>query len=317
MRGIPCKALLLELVLAGNGATLSNRALIAIGKLAVHHGVCVIVDEVMTGGRTEGMLLVLSKPASFQDAVTHITCGKWCQMGIVILSKSWAEKRKALHPFTMHGASTLLSEKEATIHWMCVKKHQSKIATKRAKVLKKLRLNEEDVWGAGLLMFGPCRRETSHGLKCRCLPLIHESTPVDTVGASSCMDSTTFKSQVNALIMDVTRKWALDVPRPMVNGHSTEKESKLDAERLSDHLFLTKLIKAGRDLQVKSSDEWKELFMAEKLNRTQGEAVLRRLKSAGCMEQTQQGVKRKRSWKVKDNVIAPWRTEEFDEMLRH
>ena len=57
--------------------------------------------------------------------------------------------------------------------------------------------------------------------------------------------------------------------------------------------------------------------MAEKLNRTQGEAVLRRMKSAGYMEQTQQGVKRKRSWKVKNNVIAPWKTEEFDEMLYH
>ena len=271
----------------------------------------------MTGGRTEGILLVLSKPASFQDAVTHITCGKWCQMGIVILSKSWAEKRKALYPFTMRGASTILCENQATIHWMCLKKHQSEIATKRARVLKKLKLNEEDVWGAGLLMFGPCRRETTHGLKCRYLPLIHQSTPIDTVGASQRMDSTTFKSQVNELIMDLTRKWALDMPQPMVGVQSTEAEIKLDAERLSDYLFISKLIKAGRDLEVKSSDEWKELCMAEKLNRTQGEAVLRRMKLAGYMEQTQHGVKRKRSWKVKNNVIAPWKTEEFDEMLYH
>ena len=55
MRRKPYKAILLELALAGCGASLSNRALVAIGKLAAHHQLSVIVDEIMTGGRTGAM----------------------------------------------------------------------------------------------------------------------------------------------------------------------------------------------------------------------------------------------------------------------
>ena len=71
MRRKPFKALLLELMLAGNGAILSNRALVSIGKLAIHHNLHVIVDEIMTGGRTGNMFYLFSKPPSFQSTVTH------------------------------------------------------------------------------------------------------------------------------------------------------------------------------------------------------------------------------------------------------
>jgi len=50
MSGKPHVSLFLELILAGNGASLSNRTLVALGKLAKHHGLGVIVDEIVTGG---------------------------------------------------------------------------------------------------------------------------------------------------------------------------------------------------------------------------------------------------------------------------
>ena len=187
MQHKPYKALLLELILAGNGATLSHRALISIGKLAAYHQLRVIVDEIMTGGRTGRMIYLLSKPPSFQEVVTHITFGKWTQMGIVIMSKTWVEKRMIMYPFTKRGASTYLSEDEAVRQWKSLKEFLPQTSARRAKVLRNLRLTEEHVWGEGLLLFGPRRLETTRGLKCRYLPLIHENTPIDNVGSTLVM----------------------------------------------------------------------------------------------------------------------------------
>ena len=65
----PYKAMLLELVLAGNGATLSNRALKMLAALAALHGIRFIVDEIMTAGRVSAntMLCSQTKPPEFQN----------------------------------------------------------------------------------------------------------------------------------------------------------------------------------------------------------------------------------------------------------
>jgi len=274
-----------------------------------------IIDEIMTGGRTGRMFFLLSKPPSFQAAVTHITFGKWSQMGMVFLSKSWAEKRKALYPVTKRGASTFLCAEEAVIQWRGVKKCLKEIPDKRERVLKKLKLKEEHVWGEGLIVFGPCRRETTHGLKCRYLPLIHASTPIDSVRSTLLMRPKAFKVQVNKLIMGATKKWILDCPQPEVDIHSTPAEQKMDEERLSDFAFIAKLIKDSSELEEKPADDWRSECMPVDFNRTQGEAALCRLKAIGCMETTQKGRKRKRHWKLQEGVIAPWKSEDFDEIV--
>jgi hypothetical protein len=86
----PYRALFLELILAGNGASLSNNALISLGKLAKHHRIGIIVDEIMTGGRSgcDSVFHLFSKPLIFQAQVTHITLGNWCQIGIVVCSQA-------------------------------------------------------------------------------------------------------------------------------------------------------------------------------------------------------------------------------------
>ena len=61
----PLKVLLMELLLAGNGGMLSDGALTRIGILARHHNFCIILDEIMTGGRTGTMLLLSQKPLEF------------------------------------------------------------------------------------------------------------------------------------------------------------------------------------------------------------------------------------------------------------
>ena len=79
--------ILLELSLASNGATLSDRALSILAELAGIHGFDIVVDEIMTGGRTKRMLSTMDKPKNFQKSVDFITMGKWLKCGMVLSSK--------------------------------------------------------------------------------------------------------------------------------------------------------------------------------------------------------------------------------------
>eukprot|EP00957_Ditylum_brightwellii_P168612 12833889-Ditylum_brightwellii.AAC.1 len=63
----PIKDLLLELNLQSYGAELSDRFLEKLAMLSSHHDFYIAVDEVLTGGRVEELLLTRTKPPSFLE----------------------------------------------------------------------------------------------------------------------------------------------------------------------------------------------------------------------------------------------------------
>ena len=79
--------ILMKITLASNGSTLSDRALTILGELAHLHKFGIVVDEIMTGGRTKTMLSTVEKPKIFQKSVEFITEGKWLKCGMVLGSK--------------------------------------------------------------------------------------------------------------------------------------------------------------------------------------------------------------------------------------
>ena len=79
--------ILMEITLASNGSTISDRALTILGELAHLHKFGIVVDEIMTGGRTKTMLSTMEKPKIFQKSVEFITMGKWLKCGMVLGSK--------------------------------------------------------------------------------------------------------------------------------------------------------------------------------------------------------------------------------------
>ena len=54
--------ILMEITLASNGSTVSDRALTILGHLAHLHDFGIVVDKIMTGGRTKAMLSTMEKP---------------------------------------------------------------------------------------------------------------------------------------------------------------------------------------------------------------------------------------------------------------
>ena len=111
--------ILMELTLASNGSTLSDYALTILGELARLHDFGIVVDELMTGGRTKKMLSTMEKPKSFQKAVEFITLGKCLKCGIVLGSKQQRNiLRELLSRQLPCGASTGIDGNEAyTFFW--------------------------------------------------------------------------------------------------------------------------------------------------------------------------------------------------------
>ena len=66
----------MEITLASNGSAVSDRALTILWHLAHLHDFSIVVDEIMTGGRTKAMLSTMDKPKIFQKSVQFITMGK-------------------------------------------------------------------------------------------------------------------------------------------------------------------------------------------------------------------------------------------------
>ena len=80
------KAIFLELILAGNGGSLSDCFLEKLGNFCLEYGISIVVDEIMTSVRCGPTLLSLEAPSTFQQAIAFITVGKWAKIGIVLMN---------------------------------------------------------------------------------------------------------------------------------------------------------------------------------------------------------------------------------------
>ena len=148
--------ILMEITLASNGSTVSDHALTILGELAHLHDFGIVVDEIMTGGRTKTMLSTMEKPKIFQKSVEFITMGKWLKCGMVLGSKRQQTIRcKLLSKQLPCGASTGSNGNEAYRSTIIseVVNHLENVDERQRTVLSKCRVKEKDAWGKGLHIF--------------------------------------------------------------------------------------------------------------------------------------------------------------------
>ena len=245
----PIRGLLLELILASNGAVLSDRALVMIGQLAKHHHFGIVVDEIMTGGRTGHLLLTLTKPNDFVSSVTHITMGKWMQVGIVLVSTRQKEMYKErLSGMTARGSSTYIDLREAVSNFQEAFDNLEKTEDRRAQVLDRLGVNESDAWGEGILIFAPVMRLGAlQGLKFRLLPMLN-GPRIGTIRKKN-MTSDWCKEVVNRTVMSGVRSW-LDF-----SSTTSKKEGEL--------LVVAKAISKCKVNQICTSQWFRENYFAK------------------------------------------------------
>lgn len=187
----PFTALLLEIILGGNGGRLSDRVLSKLAQILEHHGMNCVVDECLTGGRCgPKMLLTQDLPLDFQKKVTHVTISKWPGIGLVLESDIYRKSKNIDDDaISKRGQSTEVVCVEATKLWKMVESLLPIIPSRRQDVLDAMKLPEKDSWGQGLLMFGSKHRlDSEKGLKNRYLPLLSR-TKVDAIKFAKQQDN--------------------------------------------------------------------------------------------------------------------------------
>ena len=297
MKGVKITALLMEITLANNGATLSDRACTRIGLLARHHGFRLIVDEIMTGGRTGTMLQCMTKPAAFVDAIDCVTMGKWLGMGLVLVSPAYREESNEKFAKLMRrGVSTNMTCTPALKLWRAAMFRMKNTASRRAAALHKLGVQPEAAWGDGLHIFAPlCRQSASRSSRLRFLPLL-EQTPFDSIKMIRNGHIWT-KVDVNKQVVEGCEEW-LTLPYYL---HTEEDESY--------HKLVASLVCSGRySAKVLLSTEQviEEIFGSEKFNVKSAGVVLRVAEDAGLVVKRQVTQKRHRMWEIQALVDRPW-----------
>ena len=294
MKGVPITALLLELILANNGATLSDRALIRLGQLAAHHGFSLICDEIMTGGRTGRMLLCLGKPEVFVNAIACITMGKWLGMGLVLVSPKHRDRMSELSKcIPRRGPSTHIKCDQALKFWNAAMGRMKRTEVRRAQALKKLNCPEEDAWGEGLHIFAPVSRvAATRASKVRYLPLL-EDTPFDSIRVLRSNLVWT-KEFVNNTVTNGCYEW-------LGLHYLTSDEDK------AFHKFALYIVLNFAPKQVVSLKEVEEgVLGGGKHNTKSTGGVLSMAEAAGLVTRTQWTKRRLRRWIIEGHAIAPW-----------
>jgi hypothetical protein len=215
--GSPFKSIFFELILHGSGAMLHPRFLKTIVKLARTHQLAIMVDEIMTGGRSGKMLYIQHCPKEFIRNVSYVTLGKWVGCGMVLENPNLTTKI-ATHD-TYRGTSTTIGLSEPYLIFKKVSKCLRFANTRRKQFIERMGLLDHQVWGVGTLIFCHLNRlNSTDGLKTRYLPLL-EDIPFMSfkrIAISHCM-----KSKVAVYIKNQVFKWLF---------HFQEKENTIDQQ---------------------------------------------------------------------------------------
>ena len=303
--GQPVKVLFLELLLASNGSTLSIRFLERLGQLSTHHGFYIIVDEILTGARTNHMLLTMTSPKNFIDRVAYVTLGKWCKCGIVLVGRQFdIELEETKQSMDARGVTTGLSCSTPLPYFQKVQELLDTIPIRRSKCISKFpSLTEGQTWGAGLIIFIPRRcMGTRTGTKNRLLPLLN-NTPVDNF--KSVPEPGWSRCSVNHQTLRCVMKWTNQVC--FIPSHSI-----LDSNLLCIYYMLCYFVDHHKeDGWITSSDIHERVTKCchqhENSSLRYTTTILRAIEKAGYIKKDLKTNRRLHVWTmVSTRVAYPW-----------
>jgi hypothetical protein len=175
MRRKPIKALFLELMLAGNGAVLSESYLVNLAKLCEFHQIKIVVDEILTFGRTGSCLYLSKMPKVFAKQVAYVTAGKWVGCGLVLVRSELAKKDDN-DPQGSRGVSTHMPILGILDNVKKVIDNLEFTDIRRKEFLEHLQIRDYKCWGEGLIVFSPQRKLGNiDAVRCRFLLQLQET----------------------------------------------------------------------------------------------------------------------------------------------
>ena len=294
MKGKQITCLLLELSLANNGAELSDRCLTKLGQLASHHGFRIVVDEIMTSGRTGTILYILQKPKVFYEAVAYVTIGKWPKMGLVLATnKQHQINLVRLSRMDRRGQSTSIDCSEAEQFWKVAMEELPNTENRRASALKKLNVKEEEAWGSGIHIFAPVKRLSPGAATwARFLPML-DDTPFDSIRVQ--------RKNV-AWDMDTVNKGIMDQCSSWLGQDHWDCFEELDFNTIAQAL-------SNRDAGFFFSSQWaKDVILTDPGRHTikYVAKLLRKAEEAGMIAKVKINRNFHRGWEVQEYSCFPW-----------
>jgi hypothetical protein len=238
--GRPMIAIFLELMLAGNGAILSDKFLNALGILADIYELKFVVDEIMTAGRSKSMLFTLRTPHMFLKNVGYVTMGKWPGVGMVLEQPSVI--KDAYVTGVYRGTSTFIDLTLTYRKMRSVSRKLSYSEERRLQFLAKHRLHPDECWGHGTIIFTPINKLISnHGFHCRYLPLL-ENIPFKPF--QYVCDGTVTKNTIGLEINHRVQQWIL---------HSRSHNDSIDRDILL-------LLSSQTNFHQKTASEYRSIL---------------------------------------------------------
>jgi hypothetical protein len=294
IQGQAIKSLFFELMLAGNGAVLSDRTLSIIAILSKKHNFTIIVDEIMTAGRTGTMLLLQTKSVPFIKCVSHVTLGKWCQCGIVLVSteQNIIEQRQQDSTTSPRSNSTSIDLAFIIPYWNKLTTILLMAEVRRDVVLERIRCNYNDAWGKGVMIFTPVKNNTMEGLNHRLLPML-ELTNISSGNFSRPFNNNVIdlKSTMNTKIMNTVIKW-----NDVKIYDKTTNKSVLGYLTLIKYLI--HVTNESLDKEVMLSTDEINIGLNRQIKAYPLGIMLNKLHTAGLLEYKLNGKKRLRTWIV-------------------
>lgn len=292
-QGKPVLSLFFELILAGNGATLSDRALNKIAFLSKQHNFKIVIDEIMTGGRTGQLLYLKTKPVEFVSCVSHVTLGKWCQCGIILISseQNIIEKKQQDNSTSPQSNSTNIDLTQIIPYWNKLVTIVGMAEMRRDIVFKKIKCKDSDAWGSGSLIFTSVKNNTMNGLNHRLLPLLELTSIAGKFSKPYNNNSNNFRERINLEIMTTITNW---------NGVTIHDNTTVsivnDYFLLIQYLIKTSVIHGDKLAMVSTEEVYYALNKEIKINKIS--SMLSAMQSAGLVGYKLNGKKRLRNWVI-------------------
>jgi hypothetical protein len=239
------------------------------------------------------MLLLQTKPDDFIKRVSHVTLGKWCQCGIILVSSEQnnIEQKQQDDATSPRSNSTTIDLSPIIPIWNKLLTILPMAEITRDVVLRKTKCKFDEAWGSGALIFSPIKNNTMNGLNHRLLPMLELSSISGNISKPFNNKGKTFRDGINLKIMDTVKNWN----EVSIHEKSTIK-SVMGFLTIIKYLIIISNL-SGETEVVLSTEEICGALGGE-INKTQVGSMLGDMRKVGLLEYKQIGKKRLRNWVI-------------------
>ena len=168
---------------------------------------------------------------------------------------------------------------------------------RREMVFDRTKINVNDAWGSGAIIFSPIKNNTKEGLNHRMLPMLELTTISKGNMTKPYTDKEDFKSIINTEIIKTIKNW-----------NDVKIYDKATSKKVLMYLSLIRFLikssnESGDETEVVLSTEDIYLGCNRNIKKFPLSTMLREMDTAGLIKYQKSGAKRLRNWVVSKSFL--------------